>query len=76
MAKISLKLQGQLAQKFPGGGGEFEINQDVTLESFLHSLGLENKGYVVILNQTVAPARNIVLADKDKVVVYPQMAGG
>lgn len=76
MPNISLKLQGNLAARLSGGSAVLEVDSQTTLQKFLGNLDLDARHYVVILNNTVSPARNTILKDGDLVVVYPQMAGG
>ncbi|NNN19369.1 MAG: MoaD/ThiS family protein [Acidimicrobiaceae bacterium] len=76
MPSISLRLRGQLADRLPGGSAIIEIGSGITLDDFLGEHGLGARHYVVMLNNTVAPARDSVLKNGDSIVVYPQMAGG
>lgn len=76
MPCIRLRLRGELADRLDAGQAEIEVEGGTTLGSFLSEHNLEARHYVVVLNNTVAPARTSVLTDGDSIVVYPQMAGG
>lgn len=76
MPSIKLRLRGQLVERLEGGHALFEVASGTTLGSFLAEHDLEARHYVVMLNNTVAPARAWILKNGDSIVVYPQMAGG
>lgn len=76
MPRVTLRLRNQLKQGFPEEGKLFELAEGTTLGVFLADNDLAARHYVVILNNTVSPNRDEVLKEGDRIIVYPQMAGG
>lgn len=76
MATVSLRLRGGLEDRLDGGKGLFEVAQGTTLGAFLAEHDLDARHYVVMLNNVVSPSRETLLNDGDRMVIYPQMAGG
>ena len=73
--RVDVTLKGALAGQVDGGRASVDLSDGATVEAVLAALGLPVvHGVWVVNGQPVR--RGSLLADGDRVVVYPPQAGG
>lgn len=75
MIRVVVTLKGALADRLPGGRGEVDVPEPATVEALTGLLGLPPRICVVVVNGAAAEPGTL-LADGDRVQVFPPMAGG
>ncbi len=73
--RIDVTVKGALADHVPGGHTMLELADGATVEAVIPGLGLPALHCVHVVNGRPV-VRGAVLADGDRVVVYPPQAGG
>ena len=73
--RVSVRLKGSLAQRFPDGRTEVEVPDGELVGGLIEALDLPHASYLFVVNGAMA-SRDVRLVDGNTVQIHPPMAGG